>query len=326
MSNAFPDPTRGEVKFDPGGWVDRVAYPFVSRSLRLSEGRVHYVDEGVGEGEPIVFVHGTPSWSFEYRHLIRELCVSRRCIAFDHLGFGLSERPATFGYRPEDHARVFAEFVARLGLQRFTLVVHDFGGPIALPFAEAHPARIARLVVLNSFMWPTEGAKLVRQARWAGSALGRLLYRHLNFSLRVLMPFAYGDKRRLTSAVHGQYLAPFRAKAARESVLWALARSLLGSRAHYAALWANRERLAKIPALVLWGERDRALPADYIQRWRQALPQAQIELLAEAGHWPQEERPELVLEILQRFFGQTPAEATGVRVGARDPASQLAGA
>ena len=126
---------------------------------------------GPGRGEePIVFVHGTPSWSFEYRHLIRGLCTSRRCIAFDHLGFGLSERPAAFGYRPEDHARVFAEFVAALGLERFTLVVHDFGGPIALPFAAAHPERIARLVVMNSFMWPIEDPKLAQQARFAGSA------------------------------------------------------------------------------------------------------------------------------------------------------------
>src|SRR4051812_27133025 len=173
-------------------WLDRTAYPFALRSLRLSEGRVHYVDEG--QGEPIVFVHGTPSWSFEYRHLIRGLCSSHRCIAFDHLGFGLSERPAAFGYRPEDHARVFTEFVAALGLERFTLVVHDFGGPIALPFAAAHPERVARLVVMNSFMWPIEDPKLAQQARLAGSALGRLLYRYLNFSLRVLMPLAYGDK------------------------------------------------------------------------------------------------------------------------------------
>ena len=287
-------------------WLDRQAYPFVSRSLQLSEGRVHYLDEG--SGDPIVFVHGTPTWSFEYRGLIRELRATRRCIAFDHLGFGLSERPAAFGYRPEDHARVFDEFIERLGVERFTLVVHDFGGPIALPFAQAHPERIARLVVLNSFMWPLEDPKFVRQARVAGSALGRLLYRYFNFSLRVLMPSVYGDKRRLTPAVHAQYLAPFKAKAARETVLWQLARSLLASHVHYAALWANRERLAAIPSLVLWGERDRAFPLEFLDRWRQALPQARIERLDDAGHWPHEERPELVLEALQRFFTERAAE------------------
>lgn len=287
-------------------WLDREAFPFFSRSLPLSEGRVHYVDEGAGE--PVVFVHGTPTWSFEYRSLIRELRASHRCIAFDHLGFGLSERPSAFDYRPEDHARVFNEFVEKLGLERFTLVVHDFGGPIALPFAEARPERIARLVVLNSFMWPFEDPKFVRQGRLAGSAFGRLLYRYLNFSLRVLMPSVYGDKRRLTPSVHAQYLAPFKDRAARETVLWALARSLLGSHAHYAALWANRERLAEIPALVLWGARDRAFTLEFLERWRLALPHATVGLLDDAGHWPHEEQPELVLQALQRFFTQRDAE------------------
>ena len=319
----------------PAPWLDRAAYPFKSRFLQLPAGRVHYLDEGEGQHEPIVFVNGTPSWSFEYRHLLRKLATSRRCIAFDHIGFGLSERPAGFGYRPEDHARVFADFVAALGLERFTLVVHDFGGPIALPFAEAHPERIRRLVVLNSFMWPTEDPKLVRAARLAGSALGRLLYRYLNFSLRVLMPLAYGDERRLTPAVHAQYLAPFRTRAARETVLWVLARSLLDSHAHYAALWANRKRLAAIPSLVLWGTQDRLfggrresrrLPAklnssasvalippqprnDYLERWRLALPQAEVVAITNAGHWPHEEQPELVLESLLEFL--TPLDAEG---------------
>ncbi len=287
-------------------WLDRAAYPFPPRSVRLSEGRVHYVDEG--QGDPIVFVHGTPSWSFEFRHLIRELRASRRCIAFDHLGFGLSERPAAFGYRPEDHARVFAEFVAELGLERFTLVVHDFGGPFALPFAEAHPERIEHLVVMNSFMWPIDDPKQERQARFAGSLLGRLLYRYLNFSLRVLMPFAYGDKRRLTARVHTQYLAPFTERGARERVLWALARSLLGSRPHYAALWNGRERLAPIPTLVLWGTRDRVLSGNALERWQSAVPHAKVIALDDAGHWPHEECPDLVLEALHGFLTQHDAE------------------
>lgn len=285
-----------------GTWLDRDAYPFRSRFLPLPSGRVHYLDEGPRDAETLVFVHGTPSWSFEYRHLIRALSATRRCIALDHLGFGLSERPASFGYRPEDHAGVFAAFVEALGLERFTLVVHDFGGPIALPFATAHPERIARLVVLNSFMWPFDEPSLVKQARFAGGAIGRFLYRYLNFSLRVLMPFAYSDRRRLTPAIHAQYLAPFRDGTSRVRVLWGLARALLGSAPHYAALWGARARLAEIPALVLWGSGDRAFPTSYAERWREALPQAELRLLAHAGHWPHEEAPDAVLDELRLFL------------------------
>jgi haloalkane dehalogenase len=294
------------VSLSPGfaapAWLDRQAYPFQSRELALSQGRIHYVDEG--QGEPIVFVHGTPSWSFEFRHLLRGLAATHRCIALDLLGFGLSERPRDFAYTPEAHARVVEEFLLRLNLPRFTLVVHDFGGPIALPFAERYPERVARLVVLNSFMWPLdEDRELRRSARFAASFLGRALYRLLNASLRWLMPYAYGDRRRLTPAIHAQYLAPFRATPdARVRVLWQLAQALLGSRSHYAALWAERARLAPIPALVIWGMADRALPPRLLPRWLEALPQARAIQLARAGHWPQEEEPERVLAEISAFL------------------------
>src|SRR5688500_7798390 len=86
-------------------WVDRSAYPFRSRFLEVVPGtRMHYVDEG--RGDVVLFVHGTPTWSFEWRHAIRQLSRTHRCIAMDHLGFGLSDRPRDFDYTPESHARV----------------------------------------------------------------------------------------------------------------------------------------------------------------------------------------------------------------------------
>src|SRR5437868_15266645 len=123
-------------------WLDREAFPFRSRWLEIAAGRLHYVDEG--RGPPILFVHGTPTWSFEWRHLIRALRDGYRCIGVDHLGFGLSDRPRDAAYTLEAHADRPRAFVARLRLTRLTLVAHDFGGPIALPLAEEVPSRIAR--------------------------------------------------------------------------------------------------------------------------------------------------------------------------------------
>ena len=101
--------------------------------IALSKGELHYEDEG--SGAVILFVHGTPTNSYEYRHLIAALSRRFRCIAPDHLGFGQSSRPPSFAYTPEAHAEVLKEFVEKLGLRDFTLVVHDFGGPIGLPLA-----------------------------------------------------------------------------------------------------------------------------------------------------------------------------------------------
>src|SRR5262249_20412588 len=128
-------------------WIDRTEYPFTSRYLDLDAGRMHYVDEG--EGHPIVMVHGTPDWSFLYRHLIKPLSVGYRCIAPDHLGFGLSDKPIGWGYRPADHARNLRALIDHLGLERYTLVVHDFGGPIGLACAIERPEQVERLVISN---------------------------------------------------------------------------------------------------------------------------------------------------------------------------------
>ncbi len=265
---------------------------------------MHYVDEG--RGPTILFVHGTPTWSFEYRHLIARLSKGYRCIAVDHLGFGLSERPLGADYRPEAHARRLARFVDALNLSALTLVAHDFGGPIGLPLALDSKRRVIRMALLNTWMWPLDDDKsLFRSARMAASGFGRFLYRRLNASQRMLMPSFYGDRRKLTPALHAQYLSVFPDTAGREKVLWALARSLSGSRAHYARLWEKRAALNQIPTLLLWGMKDKAFGPGYLARWKEALPQAEACEISDAGHWPHEEEPEQVGACLEAFLRNT---------------------
>lgn len=256
----------------------------------------------------VVLVHGTPSWSFEYRHLIPVLARTRRVIAIDHLGFGLSERPRDFPYTPEAHTDVLREVLEQLGLTRFALVVHDYGGPIALPLAVAAPERISRLVLLNTWFWSLEtDREFLKKARFAASPIGRFLYRWLNASLRLLMPSAYANRKLLTPRIHQQYLAPFKPRADRELVLWRLARSLVTSSPSFGRIWEDSARLAAIPTLVVWGLGDRALPPYMLERVRTALPHARVETLSGVGHWPQEEAPEEVAGLLDDFLPRAPA-------------------
>ena len=288
-------------------WVDREAFPFRSRFLEVMPGRrVHYVDEG--QGDVILFVHGTPTWSFEWRHCIRELSRTHRCIAMDNLGFGLSDRPRDFDYTPESHARVLRAFVERIGVRDITLVVHDFGGPIGLPLALEQPSVVRRLVVLNSWMWTfDDDPEMVRKARMASGSVGRLLYRYANFSLRVLTPYAFADRAKLTPRIHQQYLAPFRDPESRERVLWPLARAMLGSSPHYASLWRMRDRLS-VPALVIWGMKDPAFQPSQLARWKTVLPEATV-LELPVGHWPQEESPSEVVRAMREFLAQSTGDA-----------------
>jgi len=288
-------------------WLDREAFPFASWFLDTSRGRVHYVDEGPREGEVVVLVHGTPSWSFEYRHLIPVLARTRRVIAVDHLGFGLSERPADFPYTPEAHTQVLREVIDRLQLTRFALAVHDYGGPIALPIAVAEPERISSLLLMNTWFWDLEtDREFLRLARFAASFVGRFLYRWFNASLRLMMPSAYADRRKLTLRIHAQYLAPFRSRADRVSVLWTLARSLVTSSKSFGRIWDGRGRLGSIPSLVVWGLGDSALKPYMLERVRAALPHARVEMLSGVGHWPQEEAPDEVARLCDGFFPRPP--------------------
>ena len=282
-------------------WLDRNQYPFRYHSMVLTDGTVSYIDEG--EGEVLLFVHGTPTWSFEYRHLIKNLAKGFRCIATDHLGFGLSDRPAGFAYTPEAHAAVLREFVDRLGLDQFTLIVHDFGGPIGLPLALDQPSRVARVVIMNSWAWPIDDdPKMAKGARFIGGAVGRFLYRYANASLKLIMPSAYGDKRKLTPAIHAHYLNVFKDGDARVRVLHTLAKSLLGSRAHYQSLLDRIGALRRIPVLIVWGMKDSAFQPYQLERWRSLLPGAVVEPIATAGHWPHEEEPAAVIAAMERFL------------------------
>ena len=135
-------------------WVSDDLFPFESRFLDLPpDHRMHYIDEG--EGEPIVFVHGNPAWSFEFRHPVRELRSEFRCVALDHIGFGLSSRSARReDHRPQSHAQRLAALLDHLDLRDITLFMNDWGGPIGLDFARRHPERVKRLVIANTWCWP----------------------------------------------------------------------------------------------------------------------------------------------------------------------------
>jgi haloalkane dehalogenase len=276
-------------------WLDRGEYPFASHWFHVGVGRMHYLDEG--QGAPIVMVHGTPTWSFLYRHLVKALRGRYRCVVPDHLGFGLSDRPVGWSYRPQDQARNLARFVESLGLENVTLIVHDFGGPIGLAYALDHPGNVRRLVLFNTWMWSFADDRRVRLAgRLLGSRLGRVLYEHFDFSVRVVFRRAIADRARYTAAVERHYL-----KAANGHATWVCARELLGSSAWYDSLWQRRERITGIPALLLWGMKDPAFAA-CLPRWRQALAQAPVIQLADCGHAPPEERAPELLPLLAQFL------------------------
>ncbi len=280
-------------------WLDRILYPFPHHTLALKDGQMQYVDEG--EGDPIVFVHGTPTWSFVWRQQLKSLSQQYRCIAPDHLGFGLSDKPAHFSYTPQAHADNLEQLVAHLQLKNITLVVHDFGGPIGLDYALRHPENVKQIVLLNTWLWDLEPEKRMMQAsRFMGSVLGRFLYLQLAFSPRILLPMGYYERKHLTNDIHRHYLRSF-AKASDRRGTWRFAVALQEAGPYFARLWAQRDKLRAIPMLILWGEKDKLLPISFLETWQQEFPEAKVVQL-KAGHFLQEEQGSQVTAEIRTFL------------------------
>ena len=277
-------------------WIDRSAYPFQSNYFEVDGGRMHYIDEG--HGQPLVMVHGTPTWSFLYRTLIIEFSRDYRVIAPDHIGFGLSEKPEKWSYRPQDHARNLELLIDHLGLKDIVLCVHDFGGPIGLSYALEHPENVRALVIFNTFLWSLKGdPAFERPASLFNNAIGRWLYLRQNFSANVMVRSAWGKHRPLAPDVHRQYQQPFPSADSRKGT-WRFFQSLLGESDWYESLWVRRERIADKPALILWGMRDIAFKEKELARWKGLFPRARVVTYPQAGHFvPDEAGPEAVQEI-----------------------------
>ncbi len=279
-------------------WIDRHEYPFQSRYLALKMGRMHYVD--VGQGRPIVMVHGTPTWSFLYRHLIQGLSAHYRCIAVDHLGFGLSDKPAEWSYLPKDHAQNLKQLIDSLGLKDMVLVLHDFGGPIGLAYALEYPENVQQLILANTWMWSLQGdPEIERGSKWLGGALGRFLYERGNFAVRVMMQHFSGSKLSPTALRH--YLAALPTPTDRQAA-WILARELIGSSEWFAQLMRQNERIKDIPTLILWGRRDRALAKKILQNWSLLMSRAHIHSFPDAGHFVFEDQGAALCPLIEAFL------------------------
>lgn len=142
----------GAIDFTP----DPSLFPFESRWLDAPVGRVHYVDEGAGR--PILFLHGNPTWSFLYRGIVTRLRDRFRCVAVDYPGFGLSVRPAGYGYTPAEHAAVVGELVDALALEDLVVMGQDWGGPIGLAAAVERADRVTGLLPwgMRDFEFPPD--------------------------------------------------------------------------------------------------------------------------------------------------------------------------
>lgn len=280
-------------------WLDTNEYPFQPHYYSVNGHNLHYIDEG--HGEVILFVHGTPSWSFDFRNIIQSLRNHYRCIAIDHIGFGLSDKPYHYDYTSQNHSRTLEQFIHEKNLTDITLIVHDFGGPIGLSCALRQSDRIKNIVVLNSWLWSSKNEPdFIKFSAILKNPLLPFLYRYLNFSPRFLLPASFGIHKPSKKVVK-HYAKPFENSKQREGTV-AFARSLSNDQDWFEELWNKKETISHKPILFIWGMKDSFIKPHYLEKFRSGFPNSTYVQLQHAGHFPHEEEPGIVSESIRGFL------------------------
>lgn len=285
-------------------WLAQL-YPFSPRQFVTPTGaRMSYVDEGPHNDEAILMLHGNPTWSFFYRDLIKDLSPKIRCIAPDHIGMGLSEKPEDYDYTLETRISDIEALVRELGLKKVHLVVHDWGGAIGFGFATRRPAVIGRIVILNTAAFVSKDIPFrisLCRARWFGD----LIVRGLN-------GFAYPatwmamSRRNLSAVEKRGFLYPYSSWRDRVAVS-AFVRDIPleadhRSRATLLEVEEGLRNFALNPKLVVWGGQDFCFSNHFLARWRLVFQGFEEHYFKDVGHYVLDDGGAPVREVITGFF------------------------
>jgi len=265
------------------------------------------VDEGAGD--PILLLHGNPTWSFLYRGIIIRLKKHFRCIAVDLPGFGLSVRPDTYGYTPGEHSGIVSDLVRHLDLKNLTIMGQDWGGPIGLRVAVDELPRLRALVMGNTWFWPLDS--------WQGKTFGYVMSMapmqtqiiNNNFFVKKVMPM--GVKHPMSPEVMDHYReampTPKSRMGAAEFPVQLMA----------ASPWLRelegdvKDKLTNVPMLLTWGLHDLMFTRQFMERFRETFSSCTVQRL-DAKHYIQEDAPGEIAKAIESFLATSTApSATG---------------
>jgi haloalkane dehalogenase len=286
----------------------RQIYPFSSHYMEVNGLKYHFIDEG--EGDPLVMLHGNPTWSFYYRVLIKAFAGSFRTVAPDHIGCGLSDKPDTRSYDYSLKSRVddLDRLLNYLGLDNnITLILHDWGGMIGMTYALRYPEKISRLVVLNTaaFLMPQDKRIPLRLTFIRNSGpLAALAV--LGFNLFAQGALYMASYKTLSKEVKDGLTAPYNCWQNRVATLMFVRDIPLSAKdSSYELVQQTDQNLrifSKLPMLICWGEKDFVFDGDFLAEWQRRFPDAEVHCFSDAGHYVLEDVPEKIVPIIKDFL------------------------
>ncbi len=292
----------------------RSLYPFESHYFDRDGLRYHYLDEG--QGEPLIMLHGNPTWSFYFRALVKGLRDRYRIIVPDHIGCGLSDKPddSRYEYRLKNRVDDLEALLNHLGLEEnLTLIAHDWGGMIAYSYALRDPSRIRRLVMMNTAAFMLPAHKKLPLRLW----LMRMIRPFATFSIRGFNLFAraatwMATKKGLPPEVKKALLAPYDSWQNRIAILKFVQDIPLSAKdpsyEDCRFVEENLDRLKDLPLLIAWGTHDFVFDLDFLAEWERRCPHAEIHRFEQASHYILEDVPDDILSLIDDFLQRHPLE------------------
>jgi haloalkane dehalogenase len=289
----------------------RHLYPFKSNYLDLNGLKYHYLDEGAGD--PVIMLHGNPTWSFYYRSLIKKLSPDYRIIVPDHIGCGLSDKPdqKRYDYRLISRVDDLDALAEHLNLNRkISLVVHDWGGMIGLAFALRHRKIIDRIVIMNTAAFLPPENKNLPLTLWIIRNIKPLAaIAVLGFNLFSFGALFLASHKGLPREVRTGLKAPYNSWKNRIATLKFVqdipVRKKDPSYQVVRDVDNNLHKMKDIPMLICWGEHDFVFDNDYLVEWQRRFPKAEVHTFPNAGHYVLEDAEDRIVTLVGKFFKKT---------------------
>lgn len=306
VSFAFASNPSSQQDVSKGNWQS--VYPFESNYLQLDGARLHFVDENTQGGEsPVLMVHGNPTWSFYYRRLISSLSDRYRTIAVDHVGCGLSDKPANYDYCLQTHIDNLSQLVETLNLTNVTLMAHDWGGAIGLGALQKCRERFSKIILFNTGAFPPPFIPFrIRVCRWP--VVGKIGVQGFNLFARAATVMATERKGGLRSEVASGLIAPYDRWANRVAI-YNFVKDIPLSKGH--RTWSVLDRIeqglsdfADWPIQLVWGMKDWCFRPECLERFESHWPKAEVHRLENAGHYVIEDEHQRVDQLVREFLSR----------------------
>lgn len=275
-------------------------FPFEPHFLEVNGFNMHYVDEG--SGDPIVCMHGMPTWGYLYRNFVSKLSKSNRIVVPDQMGFGKSEVPQNKQYIMEEHVSNLKKLILNLNLNKITLVMQDWGGPIGFGFAVDYPEQIKALVIMNTSI----GVMKEGRKPWYANLEEKGIYEEAMKNVSNLIKGGIYNKNKITETLLRAYSAPYTREESFKGVL-AWPKDIPIGKDHPSAkimqyVRDNLNKLEEKPKILIWGMKDPIFPPKMIKWWQEIYPNLEIYKIEDASHFLQEDAPDTIISIIKKFM------------------------